>query len=123
MRSWSGNDLVECERLGHPPTGIESVDPNSSQSECGGTGGYFALAPSVNGAIPNFNVDLNGNVTHHWTLSPDQCNQMNQGLNRMNALTTILGTVINWWGGATAGLGQQGANMYLNQQLCGGPSI
>jgi RHS repeat-associated protein len=112
-----------CAYLNDQGTDIEIIDYSSSAAECGGTGGFFAMAPQVNGVLPNFKVNPNGDVTHHWTLSPEQCNQMNQGLNRMNVLTTILGTVIRWFGGAAAGLSQAGASIYLNNGLCGGPPL
>jgi len=100
---------------------LESVDPNSSASECAATGGYFAQNPNLNGIVPNFNVDSNGNVSNRWGLSPSQCSQMNKGLTGLGAGTTVLAGLspLKWLGSVWAGLSQIGAGYYLNQQLCG----
>jgi RHS repeat-associated protein len=101
------------------PTG--GIDPNSTQSECSATngpGGFFVSGVTLSTESQiTVNPDVNRATIN---LSPDQCNQMNQALNRMSGLTMVYGWVAHgFWGGATAGGSQYAANSYVNLKLCG----
>jgi hypothetical protein len=97
--------------------GTYNVDTNSSPKECAQTQGNWA-PPGY-----QYAVDSNGNVS--CGLSGAQCSLMNQGLNEMTDIVTVAAVIRSPY---TIPLGTGASlmtktNQYLNNQLCGGPSM